>query len=235
MSSLIDLDSVSYSYSGSSLILDNVSLSVAEGEIVTVIGPNGGGKSTLAKVILGLIKPSIGKITKSKKLTFTYMPQKLIHNHYMPITVCDFLQLSLQSKKLNKNVLENQKVLTLMEKQLNELSGGEIQRVLFAKSILSNADVFVLDEPTQCLDINGQEEFYSTLNYLNKSKNKTIILISHDLHIVMKSSSKVVCINKHLCCSGSPEDVYANKNYTEIFGKNLSHLSYYQHHHNHEH
>ncbi|MEQ9116084.1 MAG: metal ABC transporter ATP-binding protein [Rickettsiales bacterium] len=211
-----------------------MSLEIHKGEILTIIGPNGGGKTTLAQIILGLLKPNSGKVERNENMTFTYMPQKLQHNKYLPVTVEDFLHLAC-NKKLGESFLERHKVKRLLKKQLADLSGGELQRVLFAKCIFTDADVLVLDEPTQCLDVNGQQEFYLAINDLNKKFGKTIIMISHDLHIVMKSSDKVVCMNNHLCCSGTPEDIYKNKEYTKIFGKSAALFSHYEHHHDHEH
>lgn len=233
---IINLDEITYNPSGKNNILENITLNIFKGEVLTVIGPNGGGKSTLIKIILGLLTPTKGDITISKKVTWGYMPQKLYHNKFLPITVKAFLKLG-KYCSLNRfnTIIKEQKIEHLLPRQLGSLSGGETQQILFANVLLSNANTLLLDEPTQGLDINGQEDFYKKLTELNKKYNKTIIIISHDLHTVMSSSNKVICLNHHICCYGFPAEIIKDKKYISLFGSKHKYLSHYSHEHDHKH
>lgn len=233
---IIKLNSVSYTSPSGPKIVDDVSLEISEGDIFTIIGPNGGGKTTLLKLILRLLSPTEGKVSVAPSIRFGYMPQKLLHNNLLPIDTVTFLKLgkNFNSAKYSE-VIKRQGISHLLGKQLGSLSGGELQKILFSKILLSDPDVFLLDEPSQGLDINGQVEFYKTLTQLNEKQKKTIIMVSHDLHTVMKSTSQVICLNHHICCHGLPDEIVKDQKYINIFGNRHKYLSHYIHEHDHRH
>jgi len=229
---LLTCDEVSYSTDRGS-ILSNISFDLNIGDILTVIGPNGGGKTTLAKIILGILSPSSGKITKKPNISIGYTPQRINLNQLVPITVKQFLFLygSCDSTE-SKQILEESKIDHILDKQIYNLSGGELQRVLFARVLLKNPDLLILDEPIQGLDVLGQKDFYFRLEQLRSKRNKTIIMISHDLHTVMSSSDKVICLNHTIHCLGKPCDVKSHKSYHKFFNLDKTDLiSAYKHEH----
>ena len=202
------------------LILSNVSFKLYAGEIVTIIGPNGGGKSTLAKLIIGILNPSHGKIIKSKNIKIGYMPQRINLNRLVPITVKKFLSFygnDIFSLNEIENILSISKVNNILNKQIYCLSGGELQRVLFARVLLRDPDLMILDEPIQGLDVSAQKKFYSMIDQIRSEFKKSIIMISHDLHTVMRSSDNVMCLNKTVHCSGIPKDIRSDKLYKNLF------------------
>ena len=194
-------------------ILKDVSISIGEQDFITVIGPNGAGKSTLLKCLLNFYQVDVGTIRRRKNLRIGYMPQNLSFDYSMPITVGRFLRL-----RKNVGALELQKVLQetstaqLVQKSLSVLSGGELQRVLLARSLLNNPELLVLDEPAQNLDISNQLAFYKLLEKIYASRSLSILMVSHDLHLVMASTRRVVCLFHHICCSGEPQAVTKDRN-----------------------
>lgn len=218
-------------------ILDRVSLSVAPGEIVTLIGPNGSGKSTLVKTALGLIQPDHGSVRACPKRSMAYVPQNLKIDETLPITVYRFLRLH---KRVDRDRLMQALTLTgashLLDTSLHNLSGGEMRRVLLARAIIDQPRLLILDEPTSGVDIGGQASLYALIQQLRDELGCGILLVSHDLHIVMAATDKVVCLNHHLCCSGTPESVSRSPEFAHLFGEKLaSELAVYHHHHDHEH
>jgi len=222
-------------------VVKKVSLSIEQKEIVTIIGPNGSGKTTLLRSICGLQKINSGTVTKNSDIVIGYMPQKLVIDKILPLTVRRFLRLNGTSKHLRsiddvESVAEKFGILKLMKQQIHDISGGEMQRVMLARAVLLSPDLLVLDEPTQGLDIHGQAEFYSLLSNIRDELGCGVIMVSHDLHMVMASTDKVVCINKHVCCQGTPEDINKHPEYIALFGKNdAEKISIYAHKHDHTH
>ncbi len=226
---------------GDRTVLNDVSLIVNNKEIVTIIGPNGSGKTTLLKSICGIQKVNKGKVTVSDDVVIGYMPQKLIIEKILPLTVRRFLRLNGTSKKL-RSIEEVEKIANkfnisnLMKQQIHDISGGEMQRVMLARAVLLNPDLLILDEPTQGLDIHGQAEFYNLISQIRDEMECAVIMVSHDLHMVMASTDKVVCINKHICCEGTPEDINEHPEYIALFGKkNAEKVAIYTHNHDHTH
>jgi zinc transport system ATP-binding protein len=230
---LVSCKNISYK-KGKQLILKDISLNIYRGDVVTIIGPNGGGKTSLAKIIIGVEKHHSGIIKRSRDIKIGYMPQKINFNPLIPITVKKFLLLSFNStdsctKKMQTTIKRN-KINNILNRQLNDLSGGELQRVMLTMALLKNPDLLVLDEPTQALDVNGQDEFYSFIEEIKNNEHKTIIIISHDLHTVMKAADKVICLNKVICCSGMPERITEEPAYKELFfTKKEKTIAYYKH------
>lgn len=217
-------------------LLQNISFTLQRGEITTVIGPNGAGKSTLVKVITGLLPSSSGTITKAPNLTFGYVPQRLHMDASLPIKVSRFLSLSGCSKQEYKAALDLFKVGHLHRQLMHRLSGGELQRVLLARAVARRPDILVLDEPLQGVDVNGQSELYRLIASLRDELHCAIFMVSHDLHLVMAQTDKVLCLNQHVCCQGQPESVSQHPEYLKLFGKSVAdEFAVYTHHHDHHH
>ena len=232
---LLTLNGIHKSFAGKPVIED-VSLSLKQGEITTLIGPNGAGKSTLAKIILGLIKPDSGTRLPNAELNIGYMPQKISIDPTLPISTCRFLQLANTSHQACHQALESVGIRHLTKIPIQRLSGGELQRALLARAILRNPNLLVLDEPVQGVDYTGEIALYELIKKISDTLNCGILLISHDLHTVMTATDHVVCLNGHVCCSGSPIDVAKNNEYKTLFGEQASQiLSVYEHKHDHEH
>ena len=232
---LLKVENASFSKNNKWLV-KGVSLEVKQGEIVTLIGPNGSGKSTTAKIALGIHKDIEGKV---KKFTskIGYVPQKISIDWTLPIRVIDFM--SLIEKPTDEQIntaLNLTSVKHLRNKNLSDLSGGEFQRVLIARAIAKQPDLLVLDEPVQGVDFKGEIALYELIKKISEELNCGILLISHDLHVVMSATDFVVCLNGHVCCSGTPQVVAKNNEYQELFGDRASSiLSLYEHKHDHTH
>ena len=217
-------------------LVKGVSLQVERGKIVTLIGPNGSGKSTTAKIALGIYKNIEGQVEKFTN-NIGYVPQKISIDWTLPLRVKDFMLLT---DKLKDDALDEALTLTgvkhLKDKNLGNLSGGEFQRVLLARAISKKPELLVLDEPVQGVDFTGEIALYELIKKISEKLNCGILLISHDLHTVMTATDHVVCLNGHVCCSGSPKDVARNNEYKALFGEQASQtLSVYEHKHDHEH
>ncbi len=236
MSELIRLENVSLRY-GQKNILDTIDLSIHSNEIITIIGPNGAGKSTLLKVILGLITPTGGSISKKSKLSIGYVPQKLTLNDTLPLTVERFLQLAKNySKEYANQLLTTVKADHLLKNDIRSLSGGETQRVLLANALLRKPELLVLDEPAQGVDVQGQVELYQLIETIKQQFQCAILMVSHDLHLVMAKTDRVICLQHHICCSGSPESISDHSDFKRLFGHHsMDSLALYQHSHNHSH
>ena len=217
-------------------LVQGVSLEVEKGKIVTLIGPNGSGKSTTAKIALGIYKKIEGNVEKFTD-KIGYVPQKISVDWTLPLRVHDFMILTenLKDEEINK-ALTLTGVLNLKNKNLGNLSGGEFQRVLLARAISKKPELLVLDEPVQGVDFTGEIALYKLIKEISDRLNCGILLISHDLHTVMSATDHVVCLNGHVCCSGSPIDVAKNNEYKALFGEQASQiLSRYEHKHDHVH
>ena len=217
-------------------LVKGVSLQVERSKIVTLIGPNGSGKSTTAKIALGIYKNIEGQVEKFTN-NIGYVPQKISIDWTLPLRVKDFMLLT---DNLKDDALDEALTLTgvkhLKDKNLGNLSGGEFQRVLLARAISKKPELLVLDEPVQGEDFTGEIALYELIKKISEKLNCGILLISHDLHTVMTATDHVVCLNGHVCCSGSPKDVARNNEYKALFGEQASQtLSVYEHKHDHEH
>ena len=217
-------------------LVKGISFEISQGQIVTLIGPNGSGKTTTAKMILNIMNADEGQITRNTD-KMAYVPQKINIDWTMPLRVIDFMKIT---NNLNDNQVVESLTTTGVDKllynQIHNLSGGEFQRVLIARAIAKKPDLLVLDEPVQGVDYNGEIALYKLIKKISVNLNCGILLISHDMHFVMSTTDHVVCLNGHICCSGTPSSVVKNPEYIKLFGEHNSEtLSYYQHHHDHSH
>lgn len=222
---------------GEKKILEQISLSIEEGQIVTLIGPNGAGKTTLVRIALGLLQPDSGSLFHRAGLRIGYMPQRVHVEPTLPITVDRFLQLaSPRDKAFMSSTLDSLKIGHLGTQQLAAVSGGELQRVLLARALLREPELLILDEPAQGVDLAGQAELYSLISEISGRQGCGVLMISHDLHLVMSATDEVICLNHHICCHGKPEHVSTDPAYLNLFGASASqNLAIYTHHHDHDH
>lgn len=213
--------------------LKAVSLTVQRGEIVTLIGPNGAGKSTLLQIVLGLLPPQMGEIIRAPGIRIGYMPQRLVVNPTLPLTVRRFLMLSgIREEVAITAILEEVNALRLLQRPLQKISGGEMQRVLLARALLRQPDLLILDEPIQGVDVIGQYELYELITRIRTQRGCGILMASHDLHLVMAATDAVICLNQTVCCSGHPATVSQHPAYLQLFGIRAARdLAIYTHHH----
>ncbi|WP_367680183.1 zinc ABC transporter ATP-binding protein ZnuC [Candidatus Fukatsuia anoeciicola] len=238
MSTLIALNKISITLGGRQ-ILSNISFSLRTGKLLTLLGPNGAGKSTLVRLVLGLISPTSGTLIRQPALCIGYVPQKLHLDASLPLTVNRFMCLKSAGLKLKRkhtdilSALSRFQAAHLLESPMQKLSGGENQRVLLARALLNKPQLLVLDEPAQGIDINGQLALYALIEQLRKELGCTILMVSHDLHLVMAKTDEVLCLNQHICCSGTPEVVSMHPEFITMFGNSgAKQLAIYRHHHN---
>ena len=222
-STLVKLNNAGFKQNDKWLV-EGVSLTVEKGKIVTLIGPNGSGKSTTAKIALGIYKNIEGSVEKYTNKV-GYVPQKISIDWTLPLRVYDFMLLTENIKdEAIDEALTLTGVIHLKNKNLGNLSGGEFQRVLIARAISKKPELLVLDEPVQGVDYTGEIALYELIKKISDTLNCGILLISHDLHTVMTATDHVVCLNGHVCCSGSPMDVAKNNEYKTLFGEQASQI-----------
>ncbi|MFW8596122.1 ATP-binding cassette domain-containing protein [Cribrihabitans neustonicus] len=234
--SLITLEGISVAHGGQK-VLSRVGLTVSEGEIVTVVGPNGSGKSTLLRAIIGAVRPSEGRVLRAPGLRIGYVPQKLHIDPTLPLTVRRFLSLPVPvSDSRAADALEQAGSGMLASRQMAGLSGGQFQRVLLARALLSRPQLLILDEATQGLDQPGSAAFYQRIEKVRQELGCAVLMVSHELHVVMAASDRVICLNGHVCCEGAPEQVASAPEYRALFGTGTKGaLALYRHEHNHSH
>jgi zinc transport system ATP-binding protein len=222
---------------GRKTILSHVDLRIDRGEIVTIVGPNGSGKSSLLRAILGALPPAEGTIRLKPAIRIGYVPQKLHIDQTLPMSVLRFLNLPTRiSPDAARSALEEAEAVDLQNAQMANLSGGQFQRVLLARALLNSPDLLVLDEPTQGLDQAGSAAFYRRIEEVRSTFGCAILMVSHELHVVMAASDRVVCLNGHVCCHGTPEHVASAPEYRALFGSGTQGaLALYRHEHNHSH
>ncbi len=222
---------------GSREVLSDINLDVRRGEIVTLIGPNGAGKTTLVRILLGIEQPEQGRIVKPASTRIGYVPQRFEVDSAIPMTVGSFLTLGEHATQRDiKSALEETGAAKTINQQLSKLSGGETQRVLIARALLRKPNLLILDEPASGVDFTGEADLYDLIDRLRAKHDLGVLLVSHDLHVVMARSDRVICVNVHVCCSGKPEDVSQHAAYARIFGPQAaSVLGVYRHHHDHRH
>lgn len=234
--SLISVKNLAVSY-GPNAVLRNVSLTLDPGEIVTIVGPNGSGKTSLFRAIIGATEATDGTIDRKPGLKIGYVPQRLHIDQTLPITVEGFMRLTGKVPKAQCQVaLEAAGVPDLLKRQMTELSGGQFQRVLLARALINRPDVLLLDEATQGLDQPGSAAFYQQIETVRRDTGCAALMISHELHVVMSASDRVICLNGHVCCEGAPAVVASAPEYRALFGTGTGGaLALYRHDHDHDH
>ena len=234
--SLIQVENLSVRY-GARTALSRVSLRVERSEIVTIVGPNGSGKTSLLRAIIGAIKPLQGRVLQASSLKIGYVPQKLHIDETLPITVSRFLKLPGGVTAADIDYALTQAGVPELEKaQLSQLSGGQFQRVLLARALIGKPDLLLLDEATQGLDQRGSASFYQQIETVRQATGCAVLMISHELHVVMSASDRVICLNGHVCCEGTPAVVASAPEYRALFGTGTGGaLALYRHEHDHGH
>ncbi|PLX89324.1 MAG: zinc ABC transporter ATP-binding protein ZnuC [Desulfuromonas sp.] len=212
-------------------LLRQVSFTLSCGEILTIIGPNGAGKTTLLRIALGLLAPSSGQVYRRPASSIGYMPQRLHIDPAFPLTVKRFLAMAgSQQPEKARSLLEEVGAAKVFNSPLQTISGGELQRVLLARALMRDPDLLVLDEPVQGVDVQGQVELYQLITRIRNERGCAVLMVSHDLHLVMAATDRVLCLNRHICCSGTPENVSSDPAYLELFGPlAVEHLAIYAH------
>ncbi|NTT86123.1 metal ABC transporter ATP-binding protein [Tabrizicola fusiformis] len=222
---------------GATEALSGVSLAIEPGEIVTILGPNGSGKSTLLRALLGILRPASGQVIRAAGLRIGYVPQKLAVDRAMPMTVRRFLSLPVRvGDGAARAALKRVGLEGLEGRQMSALSGGQFQRLLLARALLVEPQILILDEPTQGLDQPGEAAFYRLIEEVRRETGAAVLMVSHDLHVVMAASDRVICLNHHICCEGTPRVVSTAPEYRALFGLGTQGaLALYQHVHDHDH
>jgi zinc transport system ATP-binding protein len=218
-------------------LIERIDFDIAPREIVTLIGPNGAGKTTLVRVLMGLVRPDTGEIRRTDGLRLGYVPQRLDVDRALPMTVERFLRLGgEQGSGALARALADVGASRVAGQQLGSLSGGELQRVVLARALLRDPELLVLDEPARGVDFAGEAELYALIARLRDTRGFAVLLVSHDLHVVMARSDRVVCINRHVCCSGVPDVVARDPEYARLFGADAARaFALYHHEHDHRH
>ena len=234
--SLLNVEKLSVAY-GANTVLRNVSLVVEPGEIVTIVGPNGSGKTSLLKAIIGATHPTSGRVSLKPGLRIGYVPQRLHIDPTLPITVGRFMRLTDRlDRTACAKALDVAGVPDLLGRQMTELSGGQFQRVLLARALINQPDILLLDEASQGLDQPGSAAFYRQIEDVRRDTGCAVVMISHELHVVMSASDRVICLNGHVCCEGTPEVVASAPEYRALFGTGTGGaLALYRHDHDHDH
>ena len=236
MSNLLSVENLTMKFGGL-IAIDDLSFDAKNNQITSIIGPNGAGKSSLIKILLGVIKQDSGSVTYQEDIRFVYTPQTFTANPFIPISVKDFLTLN---QKLDSVFMQQTFDLTgineLLQLPLKNLSGGELQKVLLSRALLNKPNVLILDEPAQNLDVDGQMQLYKLIQDIHQQQNCAVLMVSHDLHRVMKESTQVLCLYHHICCEGLPESILKDEKFNDLFADQINELmATYEHHHNHHH
>ena len=234
--SLISAEGIGVQY-GARRVLQHMNFSIDAGEVVTIVGPNGAGKSVFLRVLIGAEQPSEGRVNRTHGLAIGYVPQRLSIGQTMPMSVARFLALSSsQNASQNQAMLARVGIPDRAKEQMASLSGGEFQRVLLAHALLGEPQVLILDEPTQGLYQPAVAAFYRLIEEVRDERGCAILMVSHDLNVVMRRSDRVICLNGHICCEGTPSDVSLAPEYQALFGvDNEGALALYHHEHDHTH
>ena len=217
--------------------LAGVNFTIGPGEIVTVVGPNGSGKTTLLRALIGAVHPTKGSVKRAADLKIGYVPQRLAIDATLPLTVRRFMSLPRRRAAADIDAaLREADVAGLADRQMSELSGGQFQRVLLARAVMDKPDLLILDEATQGLDQPGSAAFYQKIADLRDQLNCAVLMVSHELHVVMSASDRVICLNGHVCCEGAPDVVVSAPEYRALFGSGTGGaLALYRHEHSHSH
>ena len=225
-SHIIEIKNLNF-YRNKLKILENINLSIREGEIVTIIGPNGGGKTSLLSILAGIIAIKNNHYVRKKNIVISYMPQNIRLNPTLPITVASFLYLTNSKRKIHE-ISEELNVTQILDKQIHQISSGELQRVMLANCFLAEPQLMILDEPVSNMDINSAKLFYRLISNFNIKTNCSIVMASHDLYVVMKGTDSVICLDRKIRCAGKANEIVSHQEFISLFGENVA---LYKHHH----
>lgn len=222
---------------GGKQILRDVSLDIGEGDFVSVVGPNGAGKTTLVKILTGVERPDSGVCERRRGIKIGYIPQNIERMDYLPVTAGRFIGLKGGAGRPEfEDACRRTGISGILGTEMGALSGGEKQHVLLARALAVRPDLLVLDEPAQNLDVSGQIEFYKLIKAIHRERGVAVLMVSHDLHMVMSSTKRVVCLYGHICCTGEPKAVARDPEFVAMFGDDMARLmSFYSHAHEHTH
>ncbi len=222
---------------GNKTVLEDIDLFIKAKDFITIIGPNGAGKSVLLKCLIGMQQPTKGSIERHHNLRCAYVPQDFNTENTLPISVKNFLTLNNHINEADlQDIAKETNITALLNRQIHSLSGGERQRVLLGRALAKKPSLLVLDEPAQNLDINAQQAFYTLIEDIYHSHDISILMVSHELHLVMACSTRVICLYHHICCSGTPQSVVKDPEFVKIFGADMSNrMAIYHHDHDHSH
>ena len=231
----IQVSNVSFTYTQHHKVVQDVSFAVPQGSTTMLIGPNGSGKTTLLKMMVGLLEPThgtvtlFGKVPHEQRAVVGYVPQRLSFDYDFPMTVAEFLQLSAPKTPSGEleHIYQELAIEHLMDHTIGNLSGGQMQRVLIARSLLGNPEILFLDEPVSGIDIGGEKNFYELMQHIQRDRNITVVMVSHEVHVVNKIADQVICINKEMLCSGTPSEALLPEVMEKLYGKDVS---VYEHH-----
>jgi len=222
---------------GRDVVLHDIDFDIVEREIVTLLGPNGSGKSSFLRILIGAVQPTAGQVDRRAGLRIGYVPQRLSIDTNLPMSVKRFLRLGTKSNaQVMHKWIEQVGIANLLSSQIGQLSGGQLQRVLLTQALLADPHILILDEATQGLDQQGEASFYRLIEQVRNDQGCAVVLVSHDLHVVMSASDRVLCLNGHVCCEGTPTIVSAAPEYRALFGLGTEGaLALYRHDHDHSH
>ncbi len=230
MPKVIEVKKISFAYRNGDSVLNNISFSIEKGARVMIIGPNGSGKTTLLKIMAGLLLPSNGNVlvlsSKPEKTRnkIGYVPQKLDFDKTFPMTVFEFLEFS-HPKAMKRGIeetLESLNIKNLTMSLIGQLSAGQLQRVLIVRALLGNPEILFLDEPVSGIDIAGEQNFYELMKDIQNKYHVTIITVSHEINVVTSIATQVICINKNMHCSGTPEKTLTPEVIKKLYGADVS-------------
>jgi zinc transport system ATP-binding protein len=224
---LVNIENLTIRF-GELTVIEGINLRIYPGEVLAIIGLNGAGKTTLLKAILGIYKPAAGRVTVHTK-RIGYVPQSLNFDRSIPLTVKELLRAYSKKATDTETKLSAVGAIHLINKGVGSLSGGELQRVLLANALLSEPELLLLDEPTSGVDVVGEKGFFELIKDLQDGQSMGIVLVSHDIHLVYRYATQIICINKTMMCQGTPNEVAVDSSFIELFGE---YLIPYEHEHN---
>jgi zinc transport system ATP-binding protein len=215
---------------GNQLVLEKVNFDAEPEKIIAVIGPNGSGKTTLIRAILGLVPFSgeikiFGEPNRKNIRRVGYVPQHFNFDRTFPITVEEFLLFSVIGENGSARLEEALREVGMLDyrrRLIGALSGGQLQRILIAKSLLNHPSILLLDEPTSGVDVGGIRDFYSLVSYMRDAYKMTVFIVSHEIGVVRDLADEILCLNRNLICRGKPEEVLTEKHITELYRKGFN-------------
>lgn len=234
---IIEVKNLSFSYNGEE-VLSDISFEVPKGSVSFIVGPNGSGKTTLLKLLLGLLKPDkgevsvLGKSPRDVRQAVGYVPQRFYFEKTIPLSVLEFLEISYPAAQLAdiQKHIKHLNIEHMGNRKIGELSGGQFQRLLIARSMLHHPKILFMDEPVSGVDVSGEETIYDMVKFLQNTHDVTIVMISHELDIIQNVADRVICINKELVCNGVPAQALTPDVLRKLYGSRTALHDHSAHH-----